>query len=165
MTSWRERSKEERALLNPAFCSLLLWSAAQGYRRVDENGLSFEETFLILPIVLHRTTREALPRDTRTSLAVWVHSNPLAPRHIATRARLLVGTTREAICFGGARGLMGFDAGRLQANDNWRRSINRLVRNSSDEVDLCVRRSALVGKWFAQTGSGSTVLALLGVRP
>ena len=31
MTPWAERSIEERSLLNPGFCSMLLWHAAQGY--------------------------------------------------------------------------------------------------------------------------------------
>ena len=105
MTQWHERSREERALLNPAFCSLLLWFAARGYGSVKQGALSFEEAFLILPMVLHRTTREALARDTRTSLAVWINSNPLAQGRIATRARLLVTFTKEGMVFGGAHGL------------------------------------------------------------
>ena len=30
MTQWDGRSQEERALMNPAFCSVLLWWAARG---------------------------------------------------------------------------------------------------------------------------------------
>lgn len=95
MTQWHERSGEERTLLNLAFCSLLLWYAARGYVSINQDGLSFEEAFLILPMVLHRTTREALPRDTRTSLAAWIHDNPFAQERIATRAKLLVTFTKR----------------------------------------------------------------------
>ena len=165
MTQWHERSREERALLNPAFCSILLWFAARGYGNVKQGALSFEEAFLILPMVLHRTTREALARDTRTSLAVWINSNPLAQGRIATRARLLVTFTKEGMVFGGAHGLTRINEGWLHANEDWRQPIHRSLRDSSEEVRLCARRAEFVGKWFARTGSASTVFALMGVRP
>ena len=165
MTRWRERSREEQALLNPSFCSLLLWWAARGYASINVRGLSFEEAFLILPMVLHRNTREALPRDTRTSLAVWIKNNPLAQGNIATRAKLLVEFTKEAVFYGGTHGLIRIDEGKLRANENLRQSLNRSLQGASDEVRLCARKAEFVGRWFGQTGSGSTVFALLGVRP
>jgi len=70
MTTWSRRSHEERALLNPGFCANLLWQAARGCAAVGNGALSFEESFLVLPFVLHRETREMLPRDTRTS---WLY--------------------------------------------------------------------------------------------
>ncbi len=165
MTQWHERSREERALLNPAFCSLLLWYAARGYTSVDQGRLSFEEAFLILPMALHRTTRKELPQNIRTSLAVWINNNPLAQGRIATRAKLLVMFTKEGMFFGGVHGIIRLAEGRLHANEDWRQPINRSLRDASDEVRLCARRAEFVGKWFAQTGTGSTVLALIGVRP
>ena len=165
MTHWHERSREEKALLNPVFCSLLFWNAARGYASFNQDNLSFEESFLILPMVLHRTIREELPRDTRTSLALWINTHPLAPRQIVTRARLLVPFTKEGIFFGGVHGLISIDEGKLHANEDWRLRINYSLRDASDEVRFCARRAEFVGKWFAHTGSGSTVLALIGVRP
>ena len=159
-----ERSCEERALLNPVFCAQLLWYAARSCAR-DGDGLSFEEGFLILPIVLHRTTRKALPRGTRTSLAVWLDANPLGRGRIATRAHLLVPFTKEAMMFGGMHGLLQLEGGRLDAVDAWRIRVNRAIRISSDEVKECAKRAEFIGKWFAATGSASTVMALLGVRP
>lgn len=165
MTLWSHRSREERVLLNPAFCANQLWHAARGYAGVENGALSFEEAFLILPFVLHRATREALPRDTRTSLAVWLSHNPLARGRIANRARLLVTFTKEGMTFGGIHGLIHIDDGRLHANEAWNQSVNRSLRASSDEVRRCTKRAEFVGKWFAQTGSTPTVLALMGVRP
>ena len=165
MTRWPERSREEQALLNPAFCSLLLWWAAKGYASVNSDGLSFEEAFLVLPMVLHRATREALPRDTRTSLAVWINTNPLAQGRIVTRSKALVSFTREGILFGGTQGVIQIENGRLRPNDDWRRPINRSLRDTSNEVRICSRRAEFVGRWFAHTGNGATVLALIGVRP
>ena len=165
MTPWSRRSREERTLLNPAFCACLLWHATQGYAGAHHGLLSFEEAFLILPIALHKETREALPRDTRTSLAVWLEDNPLVRGRIASRARLLVPFTKEGIIFGGLYGLIRLEEGRLQGASAWRRSVGRMLRSSSDEVRMCSKRAEFAGKWFAQAGNAPTVLALIGVRP
>lgn len=165
MTSWTQRSHEERTLLNPGFCAHLLWHAAFRNTNDSERPLSFEESFLVLPFVLHRDTREGLPRDTRTSLAVWLDTNPLARGRVATRARLLVPFTKEALLFGGVHGFISLDAGQLRATSTWQRPVSGALRDSSDEVRLCAKRANFVGKWFAKTGNAATVLALMGVRP
>jgi hypothetical protein len=165
MTSWPRRSREERALLNPSFCASVLWFAASGYAGVDGSALPFEEAFLVLPFVLHRETREALPRLTSTSLAVWLNDNPLARGQIATRAQLLVPFTKESMLFAGAHRFIHIKEGRIYANKSWKRVVNRSLRVSSDEVRGCLKRAEFVGRWFALAGSASTVLALMGVRP
>ncbi len=165
MTPWTERSSEERALLNPSFCALLLWHAANGHMAKDGVPLAFEETFLVLPLVLHRGTRESLPRTARTSLAVWLIDNPLARSRVAGRARLLVPFTKESLLFGGVHGLFRFQDGSLAPGSGWKPSFTRTVADSSDEVRECLKRAEFVGGWFAQAGSASSVLALLGVRP
>ncbi len=165
MTTWAERSHEERALLNPGFCANLLWHAASGYTRDGDSALSFEESFVVLPFVLHRDTREALPRSGRTSLAAWLDDNPLARGRVTSRARLLVPFTKEALAFGGVHGFICFDGGRLRAEASWKRAVKRALAASSDEVRDCAKRADFIGKWFAQAGSAATVLALIGVRP
>lgn len=165
MTSWLLRSHEERVLLNPGFCVNLLWNAARGYASESSNGLSFEESFLILPFVLHRETREKLPRSSRTSLAVWLEENPLARNRIASRAQLLVPFTKEALTFGGLHGFIRLNGGKLYAENTWKNEVSRALTESSDEVRMCIKRADFVGKWFAQTGGTSTVFALIGIRP
>lgn len=165
MMVWADRSHEERALLNPGFCANLLWHAAREHAVEGNAALSFEESFLVLPFVLHRETRETLPRSSRTSLAVWLDNNPLARGRVVGRARLLVPFTKEALTFGGVHGLIRFDGGRLRADPGWQQVVNRTIKASSNEVRGCANRAAFIGKWFAQTGSAATVLALIGVRP
>jgi hypothetical protein len=164
MTPWSLRSREERTLLNPSFCANLLWHAARGYAGFG-SGLSFEEAFLVLPFVLHRETREALPRDTRTSLAVWLNDNPLARGRIASRTQLLVAFTKEGMTFGGVHGFIRIGGGQLHAEEAWKRNVNHSLRASSDEVRECAKKAEFLGKWFAQAGSVSTVLAMMGMRP
>ena len=165
MISWVERTQEERSLLNPGFCANLLWHAARGYANEDDAVMSFEELFLVFPFVLHRGTRDALPRSTRTSLAVWLQENPLVRGRVANRAQVLVPFTKEALMFAGMHGLIRFESGKVYAEPAQGTTINRVLRQSSDEVKLCAKRAEFVGKWFAQAGSPATVLALLGVRP
>lgn len=166
MIPWAERSFEERSLLNPCFCGMLLWHAARGYRQESDGALSLEAGFLVLPIVLHRATRDNLPRDTRTSLAVWLQEHPLARGRMADRAAVLVPYTREAMLFGGLRGLLRFSGGTMEADMNRQIVVTRMLRDvRSDEVSACARRALFIGRWFARAGGPSTVLALWGVKP
>lgn len=164
MTDWESRSREERSLLNPAFCANLMWHAARGYT-ISGGSLSFEESFLVLPFVLHREIRERLPRSTRSSLAVWLDENPLARGKVTSRARLLVPFSKEALAFGGLHGFIRIEGGMLFAEDARKKEVNRILNESSAEVRDCAKRAEFVGKWFSETGSASTVLALIGVRP
>lgn len=165
MIPWAERSFEERSLLNPCFCGMLIWHAALGYRKESERAISLEESFLVLPLVLHRGTRDALPRDVRTSLAVWIQEHPLVRGRLAERARSLAPYTKEALLFSGCRGVLLFSGGSIEAERAKRRAITSVLRVASAEVADCAKRSIFVGRWFARAGGPSTVLALWGVKP
>lgn len=163
---WRSRTVEERNLLNPSFCSVLLWYAARGYASQSENdGLPFEVAFLVLGIVLHRETRESLPKTTKTSVPIWLDLNPLACSHIADRSRALVPFTKEAISFGGVYGMLSFRNGNVSGAAEWKRKIEGILSDCTEEVRECAKRAEFLGKWFAKTGNASTILALFGVRP
>lgn len=165
MTTWATRSREERGLLNPSFCSMLLWHAARGRVRDNINPLSFEEAFLVLPLVLHRQTREDLPRTLRTSLAVWLDSNPLARGRVANRAKLLVPFTKEALTFAGVHNFIEIRSGQLLPVNTKSKVVKSFLLTTSGEVRECAKKAEFVGKWFAEAGSPATVLALVGVRP
>jgi len=165
MMSWTTRPPEERALLNPGFCSCLLWHAASGYQAAVQAPLPFDLAFLVLPIVLHRQTRESLPRTTRTSFAVWVDEHPLARSHVADRARMLLPFSKEAMIFGGTHGLLDLNGAVVWASPKWKKRIVAELKTSTDEVRDCAKRAEFFGKWLAGSGSSGTVMAILGVRP
>lgn len=165
MTLWKNRSPEERALLNPSFFSLLLWHAAIGHATETSAGLPFGTGFLVLPILLHRGTRDSLPKTVATSVPVWLDNNPLVRARLAERARTLVPYTREALLFGGTHGIFTVQADRITAEQGWQRRITAELRRSSDEVGFCAKRAEFLGRWFARAGSPATVMALMGVRP
>ena len=151
MNRWSERPIEEQRLLNPSFCSLLLWHASKGHIDASRQstGISFEECFLVLPMVLHRETRESLPPRTTTSLPVWIGAHPLALSTIVDRARSLAPFTREALRFAGGYGVLHFNQTIIQANLDWYRQLSSALANSSDEVRTCAKRAEFLGKWFA----------------
>lgn len=167
MKAWSARPSEEQRLLNPSFCAVLLWHSAQAHAEADQNqsGIAFEKCFLVLPMVLHRETRESLPPTVATSIPVWLGRNPLASSTIADRARSLVPFTKEALRFGGAYGLLQFHQTIIRANPDWKRRVATTLEDTSHEVRKCAKRAEFVGRWFAKTGNAETVLSLLGVQP
>jgi hypothetical protein len=165
VTPWRERSIEERHLLNPSFCSVVLWSAAAGYVTRRNPAMPLALSFLVLPLVLHRPTRENLPRTTATSFATWLTDQPLARARVAERAVALRPFTQEALLFGGAHQLLVLSADGIRASASIKKTIVRGLAGTSDEVRACAKRADFVGKWFERAGKAETVLALLGVRP
>lgn len=163
MSNWSERSPEETRLFNPSFLSLLLWSTAVGYKESSGNGLPFELAFLTLPVSLHKSTREALPRSPRTSLAAWIEENAYFRVGFAERAKNLAPFVREAILFGSTHGLVDIsEQGRLFASPR-PQTLTRYLREATEEVRDCIKRAEFVGRWFGVAGTPTTIMTLWGV--
>jgi hypothetical protein len=165
MTSWDQRSIEERNLLNPGFCAMLVWQAAQGYASERPLPLSIELSFLVLPFVLHKETRESLPTNIRTSLPTWLAEHPIARTRLGERASTLRAFTKESLIFGGSLGLLSIAQDGVRANASMKRRVNAALKATSDEVRDCAKRAEFLGRWLEKAGGPETVMALLGVRP
>lgn len=165
MTAWIDRTIEERALLNPAFCASLIWHFASAGGVQDHRALTLSESYLVLPIVLPRNSREALPRSTRTSLAAWMDENPSFQATLAVRSRAMVPFTRDALIFGGTRQFLQVSTDAVLARIEWKRRVNSALRQFSPETQACLKKAEFLGNWFLETGTANTVMALLGVRP
>jgi len=165
MRNWGARVSEERGLLAPCFTAVLLWYASVGHQAEVNRAISFETSFLVLPLVLHRQTRGALPRSVTTSLPVWLDENPLVRANIADRAKRLAPFTKEALLFGGMRRFLVLKGSELISAMDYRNGIANILSDTSDEVRSCAKRSEFLGRWFAKAGEGRTVLALMGIRP
>lgn len=100
MQPWSSRVTEEAYLFNPAFCATLLAKTAEDYTKKAGRPLPFALVFLVLPIVLHQSTRRALPSSTVTSLLPWVQDNREQLVEFAGRVSRLRAITREAVVFG-----------------------------------------------------------------
>lgn len=165
MTAWAARAREEAALFNPGFCSVVLHEAARGYCAVRTGGMDYPLAFLVLPLVLHRPTRSAFPRDTRTSMAVWLDGNPDVRVGFVDRARAMAPIVREALIFAANHGLLRIESAHLVPDRALHRKTTFKREHATDEVSACLVRGEFVGKWMASAGKAATIFALWGVRP
>lgn len=163
MNSWNERPFEIAYLLNPAFCSLLIREAVHSFADEEQHGLPYALAFLILPIILHQATREALPERANMRMFDWLDRHPHLKSGFAIRAKSLVPYTRESVIFGIQKDVLAVDSiGDL-------RSVNSPTQPSAwsitTEPSECRERARFLGRWFAHTGDVTTIFRLWGVRP
>jgi len=164
MKSWLERPREEAFLLNPAFSSCIIAAAISGYTSVKREGTPFPLVFMFLPITLHRATRELLPLNIRTSLAIWLQENSIARILFYERLVSLKPHTREALNFGLRTNWFLLADGGLVQTTKTEREIYNATQILDDEAHKCMLRAKFVGKWFASAGTPQTVMALWGVK-
>jgi hypothetical protein len=162
MKRWDQRPFEIRNLFNPAFCGLVLFRAFCGYEEEDPRGVPFSLALLILPLCLHKQSREVLLRGNRGYLLKVVSSHPELLVNFGHRVTDLLPFTFEALGF-----LMHLDAfeitvdGRLKAIQNGVRK----TLNGTPETLACQRVARFLGKEFARVGDRVTIYTSLGIRP
>lgn len=165
MNPWPQRIREEAHLLNPAFTCLTLISACAGFMEKCSRPIPFALAFMVLPIALHKQTRDALPHTTRTSVPAWLQRNAEARIGFYDRLLALRPYTREALHYGLASNwLEAVDSGNI-AYIAPHSLIDIAIRQLSGDAKVCISRARFLGKWFAVTPSASTIMALWGVRP
>lgn len=166
LDEWEDRSSEEANLLNPAFCAGLLAKAADDYFKKTNAGMPFALGALILPIVLHRATREALPQTVLTSLHPWIQGHKERLVDFPLRIQRLNPTTREAMMFGMSHKTLEFDAsGAIRVGEGYKSVTDKRAPLFTAEAKECVERAGFVGRWFAAAGTTATIFAAWGVVP
>lgn len=119
--------------------------------------------FIIAPLVLHRGTRESLPKNIRANLNTWVAEHPVEHAGFARRAVSLRDAVQEGIRFGLRGGLLTIDQdGRLTALLASGKG-HTLAKDS--EVQQIVARAGFVGRWLTKIDQPATVFVVLGVAP
>lgn len=164
MQRWKFRSIETANLLNPAFCCAVLASSIVGYSIGDSEGLPFVLSFITLPIVLHKPTRDLLPITSRTSLAGWLENNPKARIQFFERVLSLKPFVRESILFGMSHHWLILERGNLKSTISNSRITNYASRMAGD-TKACITRAKILGKWFFAAGSPEMVMALWEIKP
>ncbi|KOP70272.1 hypothetical protein AMS59_20845 [Lysinibacillus sp. FJAT-14745] len=169
MNSWENRPVEIANLINPAFCGFLIYEFIKGHEeKVDsEVGTPYELFFLMLPIILHKPTKLVLPRSVSTYMHVWLQEKPEVRVGFALRAKELVPFTKEAIHF-----LMKREIITVNENGNFKISgkikpsvINSLENDSKMYLSDYQNKAKMLGRWFAVTGTSSTIYTMWGVSP
>ncbi len=162
--SWSDRPTEEARNLNPAFCGELISRSVSEYFRLRQQPFVFALSFVVLPIALHKPTREQLPGNASAAFAGWVADRGPALAEFPDRVLRLVPVTREALLFLLQHKVIRLDAGGLSPGA---RTVGRSARPSQVTNDVAEARSAafLLGRWFASEAAASSIMKGLGVSP
>lgn len=166
MLGWSKRVVEEANLFNPAFCVVLLVKAAEEFTKKTQQPLPFGLAFLVLPVVLHRGTRAALPGSTITSLLPWIQEHRDQLVNFAGRVQSLAPITREAILFGTQHETIAMTvSGGIAVGSRRQSATERRTGLFTDEARDCVDRAGFLGRWFAAAGTPSTIFSAWGIAP
>lgn len=162
MRKWEDRPPETRYLLNPAFCSSLLYAAILEYENKSGRSMPFPLIYLILPLVLHKRTRERI--NSKTKLLNWIQANQELLIMFQARARGLVEITNESIEFLLCSGMVQLsDIGEIESMSRRQKLSNLEFLN--EEIKQCVLKAKHVARWFWGAGTPENVYSCLGVRP
>ncbi|MEE4577550.1 three component ABC system middle component [Paenibacillus polymyxa] len=163
MKSWSERPEEVANLLNPAFCGEIIRRCIRKYYENTEVPFQYSLIFLILPIVLHRGTREKIQSSTRKQMHVWIQENQKVRIGFAARAKNLVPVTKETLAF-----LMQLKAIHINKDGSIKitkyKKTNLASHNDGEIADI-LKKAETIGKWFANAGTTSTIYTMWGVKP
>jgi hypothetical protein len=169
VTAWQDRTIEHRNLLNPAFCAVIVWHVAEGYRSeaasfAQDVHMPIELAFVGASLILRGQTREQLPNSVRTSLATWIQDHPLERSAIAESVLVLREYVREALLFGAQNGLLTLNGHHVVALEAPARRVAAYVRSSTLEIRDCMRQATFAGRWLFRAGTAATVLTLVGLH-
>lgn len=164
MKRWDHRPFEIRNLFNPAFCGLVLFRALQAYEEEDVRGMPFSLSLLVLPLSLHKDSRDVIAGSPRSYLLKTTEKNQQVMVGFPTRV-----TQMLPYAFEGFGLLMERDC--IAVTDDGRiRTIPAKVRKTIDatgtaETVACQKVARLIGREFARIGDRVTIYTTFGIRP
>ena len=162
MKRWDQRPIEIRNLFNPAFCGLILFRAMQSYEEVDDRGIPFSLSLLVLPLCLHKDSREVIAGSPRSYLLKTMEKNPQVHVGFADRVTAMLPYAFEGFGLLMERGCISVaNEGRIQTVPN---KVRKSV-TGTDETKSCQRVARIVGKEFARIADRVTVYTAFGIRP
>ncbi|MFF8177682.1 three component ABC system middle component [Streptomyces chartreusis] len=145
------------AFLNPALVGALQAVMAREYELKRGRPMAWPLAMVLPVLVLHRSTREALPPSIRTHLPTWAGRNPALLAGFGPRVDSTLPVLREGLRFALRHGIVQLEAGAVYA-------APVSIRRAEGELQELMKAARLVGKWAATVDQPSTLLALLGVR-
>jgi hypothetical protein len=157
-------SSEEAALFNPAFLLRIVRDAAANYETDAHQNMPVSLAFLVAPLVLHKPTRDDLPRNANSQMQLWIREHPRRMVQLGTHVIGMRPFVGLAIRFGICHGVLTSLDGRIGAGTLKRRPRG-LNESESAEVQDCLRAARFTGRWFARQPDVATLLALWGLRP
>lgn len=162
MKRWDQRPFEIRNLFNPAFCGLVLFRSLHGYEEQDARGMPFSLSLLVLPLCLHKDSREVIASSPRSYLLKTTENNQEVMVGFADRAAQMLPYAFEGFGLLMERGCIAIaDDGRIQTvRDKVRKTVK-----GTDETVSCQKVARIVGREFARIADRATVYTTFGIRP
>lgn len=162
MKNWIDRPFEIRNLFNPSFCALILMRAFDGFFEENKNGMPFSLSLLILPLCLHKESREILAQNNRSYLLKTFNNNPQIQVGFGPRTKNLLPYTFEGLGF-------ALNLGAIEVIDDGSFIIleKKLKKSISGTIESiqCQKVANMLGKHFARINDRVTIYTTLGIRP
>lgn len=161
--NWFNASYEVRNLLNPAFCSTVIYEAITSYNNEGKKALPIPLLFLVLPLALHKKTRSKLPKNKKTNLGLWVSENEELSLDLNLRISNLSSFTFLAL-------------GNLAVNEiivirdeqvfieTEMKGVSSYAK-TSEEIEDILRSAGFLGRWFANSSTPASIYTYFGVTP
>jgi hypothetical protein len=149
-------------LFNPAFCGLILFRAVHSYEEADARGMPFSLSLLVLPLCLHKDTREVIADSPRSYLLRTTEKNQQVMVGFPNRVTQMLPYTFEGFGLLMERGCVAI------ANDGRIQTVPKKVRKAIDgteETVSCQKVARILGKEFARIADRVTVYTTFGIRP
>jgi len=161
---WDQRPFEIRNLFNPAFCGLVLFRGLHGYEEDDPRGMPFSLSLLVLPLCLHKDSRELIASSPRSYLLKTAEKHQQIMVGFAARVTQMLPYAFEGFGLLMERGCIAV------ANDGRIRTVPKMVRKAVDgtgtaETVACQKVAPIVGREFARIADRATVYTTFGIRP
>ncbi|MFD8421018.1 three component ABC system middle component [Streptomyces sp. NPDC059466] len=157
-----ELSREERALYSPAFTAVLCTRAVQGYDKECAAPCPLPVAVTAAVMALQPSIRAVLPATTGTGLMGWLDENDAVRVAMTRNASTLASVVRPGLLFALQSSILRCSSEGLTAVP---RALGKSVKGDTEQ-NVAIQKAALqLGRWLPSTGSLSTVLTLLGVKP
>ncbi|GGP00323.1 three component ABC system middle component [Wenjunlia tyrosinilytica] len=157
-----ELSREERALYNPIFTALLCTRAVQGYDKEYAAPCPLPVAVTAAVMALQPSIRAVLPTTTGTGLMGWLDENDAVRIAMTRNAAALASVVRPGLLFALQSSILHCNGDGLTLVP---RTLTKAVRGETEQNVTIQKAAVQLGRWLPSTGSLSTVLTLLGVKP
>ena len=163
MSEFSALSRDERALYNPAFTGLVTARAVQGHQAGFGTPCPVVTATLAAVMALQPRIRAELPGSIASGLHRWVQEHPTVRTSMTLNATAIADVVRPGLLMALQTRTLACDAeGLLHVP---KKALKKAITGGSDEVIAVQKAALLLGRWLPSTGSISTVMTLLGVRP
>lgn len=157
-----EKSTETKNLLNPAFCGLVYASIVDGFNSKSSTLIPFYLPYILMPIVLHKESRLAIPATSVSKFHIWLQGNEQIKIGLARRIKSLEPYVSDASMF-----LHG--QGYIESTTDFciklkKTSTMKKIVNSSESIVEYTTKAQTLGAICGKNNSVLSILALLGVQ-